>query len=72
MEPEMDMLVIYSFCMSSTAAIGYGNIDAVFRHDPPTITDIRDMEREISSKHCNGAHVVILDWKPITPEETEE
>lgn len=66
------MVVMYSFYQQGTGKVGFGNVDAIFQHNPPTISNIRDMERMISTKHCDGAQVVVLNWKPIASEETEE
>lgn len=66
------MVVMYSFYQQGTGKVGFGNVDAVFQHNPPTISNIRDMERMISTKYCDGAQVVVLNWKPIASKETEE
>lgn len=72
MSKPCDMVVMYSFYQQGTGKVGFGNVDAVFQHNPPTISNIRDMERMISTKHCGGAQVVVLNWKPITPEDIDE
>ena len=47
-----------------------GNTRGKFRHFPPTIQDVRDMEKELNEKFGFGG-AVIVNWLPISEEEEE-
>lgn len=70
MRNNNDMLVVYA-CSLRSGELVFGNVDACFKHNPPTIADIRYMEKAISDKY-GFSRVAILDWKPITLENTNE
>lgn len=42
-----------------------GNVDCIFINDPPTLTDIRNLEKNISDKFCNGDPVTVTGWKKL-------
>ena len=54
----MKYLVVYSH------ERGFGSTDCVFRHEPPTIDDIRCAEKELLK--INGFKCVIMNWLKIS------
>lgn len=47
----------------------YGNSDCTFKHNPPKMSDIRDMELLLQKKYNTKNIPIILNFKEITPEE---
>ena len=43
-----------------------GNVDCDFINDPPTMQNIRDAEKQISTKYCHSNKVTIVNWLKIS------
>lgn len=61
----MEHLVIYFYKLNND--VGIGRINANFRNNPPTMTDICDIEKELKEKF-NFNHVCIINWKLLSEE----
>lgn len=45
---------------------GYvGNVNCTFVHNPPTLEDIRNLEKDISEKFGEGAPAVVTGWEKL-------
>ena len=62
----MRCLCIYVF--QNGGISGTGNVDCYFRHNPPTMKDVMDAQKEIQDKYGTGS-VVIVNWLPLSEEE---
>jgi hypothetical protein len=49
-----------------------GNVNCNFIHEPPTIEDIRSLEKDISERFCDGNTALITGWKTIQTEDDLE
>ena len=47
----------------------YGNSDCTFEHNPPKMSDIRNVELLLQKKYNTKNVPIILNFKEITPEE---
>lgn len=43
-----------------------GNVDCDFLNDPPSMLNIRNAEKEISTKYCNHHKTTIINWLKIS------
>lgn len=44
-----------------------GSVDCQFRHFPPTISDLKDMQEILKEKY-HLSQCLIIDWKELTEE----
>lgn len=51
---------------------GIGNIDCMFRHEPPTMQDVRDAEKQIKELNKLEKNPVILNWLKISEDDCNE
>lgn len=63
---KLDKYVTYMG--TKNGQILYSSIDACFNHNPPTFTDIKEMQEIIKNKF-NLDSCLILGWQDITPAE---
>ena len=61
-------LIIYFYKKGTDT--GFCSVDGYFRHNPPTMTDIQDMQKEIQEKFSvDGA--MVLNWLPLSDDEED-
>ena len=64
----MYVLVVYMF-MNEFGMWGMSSLNCHFSSNPPTIEDVREMEKLIAEDN-EFRQIVIINWLPIAPFDT--
>ena len=59
-------LIVYFYHKGTDT--GFGTVEGHFRHNPPTMEDVQEVQSRIQDKFAVD-NVMVLNWLPLSEEE---